>query len=183
MFAYCLNNPVNRIDPTGRDSSTDSNGNGIPDYLEQRWREQTIRVKMAQIGEGNYFGYDKKDLYASATTIHFDISKDDAIRFYKSITGNTSGEVLGGLLGLVKGLGDVFGIVNLIDSLANYNDYATYDPKGNVLYLEKGYTVVEISRVYIGMDYSYSASEIEYVIFDNNCTMIFNDLRKISYFF
>ena len=36
MFAYCLNNPVNASDPTG---------NGVPDYLERRWRELTFRMK------------------------------------------------------------------------------------------------------------------------------------------
>ena len=46
MFAYCNNNPVNRIDPTGHDSSTDSNGNGIPDYLELRWFIQTEKAKI-----------------------------------------------------------------------------------------------------------------------------------------
>ena len=49
MFAYCLNNPVNAADPTGHSSSTDANGNGIPDYLEKRWKEQTKRAKAKDI--------------------------------------------------------------------------------------------------------------------------------------
>ena len=47
MFAYCNNNPVNRTDEVGTVSSSteDNNNNGIPDYLEIRWREQTIKAK------------------------------------------------------------------------------------------------------------------------------------------
>jgi len=39
MFAYCLNNPNNRVDIGGCASSLDddSDGDGIPDYLERRW--------------------------------------------------------------------------------------------------------------------------------------------------
>ena len=46
MFAYCLNNPVTATDPTGYDSTTDSNGNGIADYLEIRWFVQTEKAKI-----------------------------------------------------------------------------------------------------------------------------------------
>lgn len=47
MFAYCNNNPVNRTDEVGTVSSSteDNNNNGIPDYLEIRWREQTLKAK------------------------------------------------------------------------------------------------------------------------------------------
>lgn len=45
MFVYCKNNPVNASDPTGFDSSTDEDGNGIPDYLEERWRALTKKIK------------------------------------------------------------------------------------------------------------------------------------------
>ena len=48
MFAYCNNCPVNCFDPTGRVTSPtdDFDGNGIPDYLDKRWRDLTATVKM-----------------------------------------------------------------------------------------------------------------------------------------
>ena len=48
MFAYCLNNPVNMTDPSGTSSSSsgDSNGNGIPDYLDNRWFLLTEKYKI-----------------------------------------------------------------------------------------------------------------------------------------
>ena len=45
MFAYGNNNPVHNADPTGHDASTDADGNGIPDYLDQRWRDLTAKIK------------------------------------------------------------------------------------------------------------------------------------------
>ena len=181
MFAYCLNNPVNARDPSGYDSSTDENGNGIPDYLERRWHEQTIREKMNQIGKGNYLGYDTKDLKFIQTKIHYDITKEEVIRYYEEISNNKTKDILGGALGFIGGIGLLVGIIDLADSLFSYDDIGVHDPSGNLLYLEEGYTVAEIYRTYNGT--KWSAAEVEYVVFDENCTIFFNDTVFISYFY
>jgi len=43
MFAYCLNNPVNMTDLNGEAASSneDTDGNGIPDYLDKRYIKLT----------------------------------------------------------------------------------------------------------------------------------------------
>lgn len=48
----------------------------------------------------------------------------------------------------------------------------TYDPEGRLLYIEEGYTVVTITRIYIGD--TYSATETEYLIYDKSMELIFN---------
>lgn len=50
MFAYCNNCPVSKSDPSGYDAATDDlNGNGIPDYLENRW----VALTEAEIARQN----------------------------------------------------------------------------------------------------------------------------------
>ena len=53
LYAYCLNNPINRSDRSGEasSSSADINHNSIPDYLEERWVELTNRYKAILSGQ------------------------------------------------------------------------------------------------------------------------------------
>ena len=46
MFAYCINEPISLCDSRGNTPAVvgDENGNHIPDYLEIRWYQQTIRA-------------------------------------------------------------------------------------------------------------------------------------------
>lgn len=81
MFAYCLNNPANATDPTGHDSSTDANGNGIPDYLEHRWIELTNRYK----ANSNIIINAEKTIHRS---YYFLITVEDGVGYNKSFNNN-----------------------------------------------------------------------------------------------
>lgn len=67
-------------------------------------------------------------------------------------------------------------IILRYDSITKQN---IRDPEGRSLYLEEGYTVVKIVRVYY--DNSYSATETEYFIFDRDKKLVFNDVIANTY--
>ena len=56
MFAYCVNNPANRADPSGMDSflTEDADGNGVADYLDKRWRELSVAIKAKELREQGF---------------------------------------------------------------------------------------------------------------------------------
>ncbi|MBQ6430860.1 MAG: hypothetical protein IJJ99_03165 [Oscillospiraceae bacterium] len=88
MYAYCNNNPVNASDPTGYDSSTDANGNGIPDYLEDRWKTLTNTWKQRQHKEEAA----KQALEAQQVYVIF-ISEAEAKSYTECIPSFTSGKM------------------------------------------------------------------------------------------
>lgn len=77
------------------------------------------------------------------------------------------------------------GIINATDYASSISQHIKgsnkyYDYIGRPLYIETGYTVAIISRVYIGA--GYSAVEEQFIIFDENLNEVYNNTSIISYF-
>ena len=64
-------------------------------------------------------------------------------------------------------------------SLSDIFSDEQHDPSGRLLYIEEGYSVVTIDRVYIGR--GYSASEREYYVFNKEGDLCYHDTIGVSY--
>lgn len=81
----------------------------------------------------------------------------------------------------IPGLPEIIALfLDLFKVVKEYAEVGHYDSLGRQLYIEEGYVIVTISRVYIGN--GYSAAESEYFVFDHNMVIVYNDVVKISYF-
>ena len=94
MFAYCLNNPVNASDPTGHSSSTDVNGNGIPDYLEKRWETLTYQTKYGKniYNMMQFFGVSNPEevpKLADGTMVFIEHVRSVSYNYFSEIRGHT----------------------------------------------------------------------------------------------
>ena len=146
---------------------------------------QGLTQPLPDIGNGNYFDFDPNDLYSQHVTEHTNISREEANKFYDTIKAGDFGEIINisiasGFLGLFRD--DISASLELLlaffDSAKSLSVSQTYDPEGRLLYLESGYSVVVIERIYIGN--RYSATEKEFFIFDKEMGLVFNDTIKTS---
>ena len=172
MYAYCNNNAVKYCDPTGNlpniNSSmiTDNGGNPLKGVDEDR-----------------IYGFDEDDIFSENQLVYRNISEEEVVRFYTIFYEGDYAFydkipiVSCFIPDWLQKAADVSEMIELLKSGGNT---AICDPQNRRLYIERGYTVVEINRVYIGD--GYSAAENEYFFFNQYGYLVFHDTIEISYF-
>ena len=194
MFVYCNNNTVNCADSSGNMAHhlfamsvyVCDGGCAAPTPPEPNV------ASIPDVGSGNYHNFDLEDCsYNGDPIIYENLSKEAAMMFYEEISaGDFSKMIFPPLPSPVDFLGDAAGYAdylsyiwdaseNIIDGIDRQNTNLTYDPEGRPLYIESGYSVVTIIRVYY--DSSYCATETEYFVFDESYELVFNDVISNTY--
>lgn len=130
--------------------------------------------------EGNIFRNNRKDLYSSTRIIHKVETEVQVQKWYDklrernySLQANIVAPLIEGLSELISNL---FGAINIYETFAETP--VKKDPQGRMLYIEKGYTIVEFSRFYWGD--GYTETESEYLIYDRDNNLIYNDAIQTS---
>ena len=179
MFAYCCNNPIMYSDSLGlkRVSAFRAEMGG--------GKTQSSTQPIPDVGDGNYYDFDREDLYSQHKTEYPNISREEANMFYDEIKAGDFGKMINipiasGFLGLFDDniSASLELLFDLLDSANSLSSSQTYDPEGRLLYLEAGYSVVVIERIYTGN--GYGATENEYFIFDKEMGLVFNDTIKAT---
>ena len=176
MFAYCVCNPVRYIDSSGLAC--------YPSMLrcEDGGEYNLPKVK---VPKSRYSNFDHADLSVETEGYNLNISKEDAVLYYDTIKDGDYGKMFGinpipYFIGLIKKYGDALSFMYDVDQASRVLwDSSTYDPEGRVLYIEEGYNILTLHRVFIGN--RYSASETEYFIYNENWDLVYNDVISNTY--
>ncbi|MBC8533593.1 RHS repeat-associated core domain-containing protein [Yeguia hominis] len=180
LFSYCRNNPIIHADHTGyyvcslcriytppSETHICPANYPIPDLAPppRPYREDDTPYK-------EHINYDYID------------SNEDVFSYYASISAPNyaaQNKVLDEL-SMFYGSGSTAFDMKALAEAVIPNGIAT-DDEGRTLYIEKGYTVVTVTRIYLEVGpCGYSECDAQYVLYDQNGNLAFNKTVGISYF-
>ena len=139
-----------------------------------------VPVQFPVEGGGNYYSFNKADLQTETVAIHACISADKVLGWYNEISKDDLSAQSGVILNFLPSWVGV-----AWDALQWANDQVSAgctDRNGNILYIESGYTIVVLSRVYYSIEDRYSAAENEYFVYNQKLELVYNDTVIISHF-
>ena len=181
IYAYCSNKPVILKDKTGYAPTSNKfsvcmcdDGSSVVGNIGN-----SSDTPYAKEGDGNYYRHDRDDLYFEHAKLHHNIPKEEVQKWYNSLSRDDYPAA-----GLALSILPIPSWLSLLSELFSLRDDmspdATTDPQGNVLYIEEGYSIVELRRVYMGD--GYSATETEYFVYNTDDNLVFNTTIRDTYF-
>ena len=178
MYIYCNNNPISYIDSTGKT---------LRKAVTAICMVSEGSHRIPDVGNGNYSNFEEEYMEIAVPTINSVITRSQANQYYDTIKAGDYSQMINPLdcfdlfsyFDEMKGADYVEIWFNFLSNRPQSNNQNVYDPNGRLLYLEEGYTVITIHRVFIGG--GYSATETEYFIFDQRMELQFNDVISNSY--